>query len=633
MSGIFGILRFDGSSPSTEELRLMAEANPTRGPDGTFFHFRNHFAAGISRLDTVQEAKFETLPHHDPGNGIVAVADVRLDNRDELLATLLPGSMAERTGDTELIAAAWQRWGEHCVEHLIGDFAFCIFDAHANTLFCARDRIGVKPFNYAWVDGKALIFGTDDIAVAAHPLCPRAVNEDRFADHLTGLFEGAEIEATFFRAVLRLPAAHVLTVKDKRLTTRRYWTFEPPEELNLESEQAYVEAFLSVFERAVRRRLRGGTLVGSMLSGGMDSGAICAIAAPIFKTSTGERFKTFSAIDGSKPDCVETAHVRASAGFLDVDSHFVDVARPDQWAASVADGFRHMGSPFDTSMNLVRAVFQQARESGCRVVLNGAIGDTALHAGGMVARAVRAGDWRTARTLFTEDTLDDTPFWRITASALIPLWLRRSARPLSRLWRATRIARESCLQPRPAAIAAIYSRLELFDRHNGDDDWIDAQRHSVASISHPNTVVALERYDRVAAEFGLETRDPFTDVEFLRFCASLPSGQKVTHAVRKAILRTAMRQRLPEMVIARTSKEHLGQAFSLATMNELGCVNTSLTTNVLGVLIRLPHCDMESLAPNAGECRMYWRGLETWLRRVLGTRDAGLGTKQAWDGF
>lgn len=629
MSGIFGILRLDGAPATESDLRPMAEANPTRGPDGTFFHVAGGFAAGICRLDTTPEAPFETLPLVDPDTGIVVVADVRLDNRDELLAALLPDAPAERTGDTALIAAAWLRWGEDCPVHLVGDFAFCIFDPRTQTLFGARDRLGVKPFNYASLDGRAFLFGTDDIAVAAHPLCPRDINEERFADHLTGLFEGAEIEATFFKAVKRLPAAHVLTMRNGQLRIRRYWTFEPPEELKLDSDEAYAEAFLEVFERAVQRRLRGGPIVGSMLSGGMDSGAVCAVAAPLFKAATGAQFKTFSAIDSGNPDCVETAHALASARFLDVNAQFVDLAKPEEWVEPVSQGFLRMGSPFDCHMNLVRAVCQRARSAGCKVLLSGVNSDVILHASGMVARAIRAGEWQRARQIHTEDPFENRPFWRVAIMAKIPTVVRRSIRPLRRLLEIFQIARQSHVAMTRAALLALFRRSSKFDLFSIDDEWVNAQRSSVAAISHPNSVVASERYDRVAAESGMEIRDPFADMDLLAFCASLPSDQKMANGFRKLVLRRAMRSRLPEKVLKRISKEHLGHLFSGATFKQLREVNILLTTDMLGVLIRLPQCDTDAMESSASEYGGYWLGLEWWLARVTGkTRPAAVVRKR-----
>lgn len=598
----------------------MAEANTTRGPDGTFLRLEGPFGAGICRLDTTPEAPFETLPLHDSANGLTVVADVRLDNRDELLAALMPDAEPEKTGDTALIAAAWQRWGEDCAEHLTGDFAFCIFDAGQGLVFCARDRLGVKPFNYAWLDGRAFLFGTDDVAVAVHPLCPRGINEERFADHLTGLFEGADIEATFFKAVQRLPAAHVLVVRDGRHRIRRYWTFEPPPELVLPDDDAYADAFLRVFENAVRRRMRGGAIIGSMLSGGMDSGAVSAVAAPIFKASIGERLKTFSAINTGDPSCVETAHALASAHFLDVEAHYADLAKPEEWLDAATAGFLNMGSPFDSHMNLIRATLHLAHEAGCKVVLTGVNGDVALHASAVVARKIGAGDWGAARRLLAEDRMEDTPFWRIAFSVMTPVVLRRFARPLRRLIQSVRILGESKIVLSASSLRIIYDRGTRFDAFAVEDALTSAQRSSVAANTHPNVVVACERYDRVAAESGMEVRDPFTDVELLSFCASLPDVQKVQRGVRKSILRRAMMSLLPAKVRERTSKEHLGHAFSDAIVEILRKVNISLTTNKFGALIRVSHCDIRAEAADAGEYRTYWFALERWLVRMTGNR-------------
>ncbi len=202
------------------------------------------------------------------------------------------------------------------------------------------------------------------------------------------------------------------------------------------------------------------------------------------------------------------------------------------------------------------------------------------------------------------------------------MFLRRFARPFRRVPQTLRIIRQSGIVLTPAAFATIYARVSKFDALVSDEAWKSAQQSSVAANTHPNGVVASERYDRVAAESGLEIRDPFTDIELLTFCVSLPDSQRTKRGARKAILRHSMRNWLPRAVCDRTSKEHLGHLFTDVTFGQLRRVNISLTTHVFGSLIRLPHCDMESLAPAAGEYHGYWLGLERWLLRVNGTHAA-----------
>ena len=156
MSGICGIVSLDGSTPDPAEIQAIAASLERRGPDGTHCWNGGPIALGHTLLATTPEALTEVLPLTDPQTGCTITADVRLDNREELIASLGMASETRTIGDGELILRAYLHWGEACPEQLLGDFAFAIWDPRSNQLFCARDHMGMRPLIYHHAPGTVI---------------------------------------------------------------------------------------------------------------------------------------------------------------------------------------------------------------------------------------------------------------------------------------------------------------------------------------------------------------------------------------------------------------------------------------------------------------------------------------------
>ena len=204
-------------------------------------------------------------------------ADARIDNRQELIQKF---QVSQTTTDSELILLAYETWGEECVNHLLGDFAFAIWDARARSFFCARDHFGVKPFFYAHA-GERFIFSHDLNALRREPLVSDALNETAIADYLAfGLNQ--DLSSTTFRDIQRLPAGHTLRFANNSITIRRYWTLTIPEPIRFRDPESYVERFTELLTTAVADRV-GTDQVAISMSGGLDSTSLAAIASDLLE--------------------------------------------------------------------------------------------------------------------------------------------------------------------------------------------------------------------------------------------------------------------------------------------------------------------------------------------------------------
>lgn len=235
MSGIIGIYNLDGKLVDYQQLKDMVNILAHRGPDGSDAWCAGSVGLGHRMLWTTAESLLEKLPLVNQTEDLVITADLRIDNRDELIHTLqLNNYPPEKITDSQLVLAAYEKWGEQCPENLLGDFAFAIWDRQKQIIFCARDHFGIKPFYY-YASEQAFIFASEIKAIFCVPDVPRQINEVRIGDYLASMFHEANI--TSYKDVFRLPPAHSMTVSLEGIKLQSYWSIDPNRELRLGSDE------------------------------------------------------------------------------------------------------------------------------------------------------------------------------------------------------------------------------------------------------------------------------------------------------------------------------------------------------------------------------------------------------------
>jgi asparagine synthase (glutamine-hydrolysing) len=279
VSGFAGILHMDGSLVDRPLLERLTEFQKFRGSDAQNNWVDGSVGFGHTLLRISPESEFERQPLSLDGKTWI-VADCRVDARPELIAELAKSGHHDiaRAPDAELVLRAYTVWRDDCVDHLLGDYAFAIWDGTHRRLFCARDQMGVKPFYYAHVKSRLIISNTLD-CIRQHPAVSDDLNDLAIADFL--LFDLIqEPGATSFKDIQRLPPAHTLTVAGENVSIRRYWTLPVSEPLHHQRDSDCVEQFQELMDTAVADRLRTNG-AGVMMSGGLDSAMVAASARKI----------------------------------------------------------------------------------------------------------------------------------------------------------------------------------------------------------------------------------------------------------------------------------------------------------------------------------------------------------------
>jgi asparagine synthase (glutamine-hydrolysing) len=577
MSGIAGVVNVDGAPVDVGVIESLLDAMARRGPDRRRGWRKREAVLGQALLATTPEAAAEMQPWIDPSTGCVAVSDSRLDNRPELLHALdLTHRPPDEIGDGELLHAAWRRWGDSCADRLLGDFAFAIWDPSQRRLCCARDVMGVRPFYYHWAPGRWFAFASEADALVAIPQVPEDLDEGRIADALVSELEGIDATSTFYRAVVRLPPAHTLVLDGGRLHQRRYWDplLRQPRGLP-RSEGEWVEAVRSELLRSVRRRLRGLDRVGSMLSGGLDSSSVAALASLVLSEAGRDRLATFSAVSSGE-SCAETSASAAVIRALDTDATLVDVGSVAELVPALRELAHQLGEPFDGTMTMVSAVYRAAAARGVRSLLDGMPGDNLYATGGHVYHQARHLRWVSAHRAAVEihraagRRAPRLRAARSVAAACAPAVVRRLlGRPALRRFFERDLIAATLIEP------GFARRVRLWDRYLRYRDGMtrslqsDPSGQALTGMTAAYITAAVERYGRVAAMHGVEPRHPFLDRQLIELHAWLPVPFRYRNGWHKWILRQAMRHDLPAEVAWRSGRDHLGLQFSMAVMGPL----------------------------------------------------------------
>lgn len=567
MSGIFGIVHFDGRPVAAPELDPMAREMAHRGPDGVNTYSDGAFGMGQLMLRTTPEALEEILPRQDPLSGLVITADARLDNRLELIRNL---RVDESTvTDSDLILTAYRRWGEACVDYLLGDFAFAIFDPHDRRLFLARDHMGLRPIYY-YLSDRTFVFASSARGVVTAPGVPCEIDEGRIADYLLPELEGINQVCTFFHGVKRLPPAHLGVLEDARFRLVHYWQPDAEHEIRLASDEDYADALEEVLSRAVNDRLRCNGRLGSMLSGGVDSSTIVGLARGTLKTEGRPELRTYSAVSDS-PDSLETRFIQQVLDHGGLDPVLLGKEQLEAQMPRLMDIFGRLEDPFDGFMIMQMMIYLAAFDGGTDVVLDGVDGDIVASLTRFYpAWLLSAGKWRS----FVHETkgswanfhLKEEPLYR-TYKRFVAFYLISSVNEGS-LYQ--RYSRRKTVQKLEKSIVSetLTERAHVLERLLEYQVLCRYKLSEGLRRSHGKRIVApylsagIERYGRVAAACGIENRSPFLDKRVIELCLSMPWQQKVRNGWPKYTLRKLAERVAPQAVAWRKEYDHLGWDFT-----------------------------------------------------------------------
>jgi asparagine synthase (glutamine-hydrolysing) len=545
MCGICGVMTRDGSRPDPDVLHRMSRAIAHRGPDSDGISIDGPTGLAVRRLAII-DLEHGDQPIAAEDGRVRVVQNGEIYNYRELRADLeRAGHRFATRSDTEVLVHAYEERGLDFVNELRGMFAIALWDPVQNRLVLARDRFGIKPLYYRLTD-EQLAFGSELKSLLAQPGLPRELDLDAVESFLA--FNAIPAPLTIFAGIRKLPAGHILVCDGANVRAHAYARPRPKAASDLRSDppEQLAPELLDRLRDSVRAHLVADVPVGVLLSGGIDSSALTALAAqessrPVSTFSIGFEEQSFDELDAA----------RTIATRYQTDHHEL-VVRPDaaELLPRLVEAF---DEPFADSSALPTYLVSQLAAGAVKVALSGEGGDELF------------GGYYT----YVADQL--APRLAPLVGPLRPAVERlpSSSARVSFDYKAKRFVRGARLPPveRHHAWKEIFSpdaRAELIDRRrDGVPDPLDLYRARYAETEGAEPLSRLQdldlgiylvddllvKTDRASMAHSLEARVPFCDPVVADLALSLPSRLKVRGFAKKRLLRQAVAPLLPRSIV------------------------------------------------------------------------------------
>jgi asparagine synthase (glutamine-hydrolysing) len=552
MCGIAGLFHPDVPKPvDPARIAAMTDVLAHRGPDGSGIWTAPGIGLGHRRLSIIDLSEAAAQPMLAEGGRLAISYNGEIYNFREVRAELEAKGHAFRSeSDTEVILAAWLQWGPDCLSKLNGMFALALYDAADDSLFLARDRLGVKPLFYAELPDGALIFASELKGLLAHPLLRRAPSPQGIEDFLA--YGYVPEDASIVEGVKKLPAGHYLHVRRGRAVPRpvQWWDVDFSNPVS-RPVKALTEELDERLRAAVRSRMVADVPLGAFLSGGVDSSAVVAFMAEASRGAV----ETCS-IGFDEADHDETRYA-AEVAALFAANHRSRVVDSDDFGLldTLADAF---DEPFADASALPTYRVSELAVEKVKVALSGDGADEAF-----------AG-YRRHRMFMAEER----------ARALLPGPLGRAAGALGGIypkldWAPRYLRAKTTLQALGQGSGQAYAqavgvtppliRRRIFTAnlhgHDSEARYLAAMRDAPARDSLSRAQYAdlkiwlpgdiLTKVDRTSMAVSLEAREPLLDHRLVEFAASLPASMRLRGGSGKWLLKRTLAGRLPEHILHR----------------------------------------------------------------------------------
>ncbi len=535
----------------------MTGAVRHRGPDAHGLRLNGPVALGHRRLSIVDLSEAGRQPMSNETDDVWIVYNGEIFNHASLRPALERAGHRYRSHtDTETILHAWEQYGPSCLDHFRGMFAFALWDERKQTLFCARDRLGIKPFYYFW-DGRSFVFASEIKALLEHPAVGTAFEDSLLEEYLSWGYVSSD--QTLYKGIRKLMPGHWMTIRldpsGAQCDIQRYW--DVPEPLAFQSarpDPEWIAECRQRLEETVRMRLMSDVPLGVFLSGGVDSSAIAALTA---RFKEGEPLKTFS-VGYAETQYSELGYASHVARVIGSDHREIKIGM-EEFFEALPRLIWHEDEPITWPSSVSLYFVSKLAAEHVTVVLTGEGSDELF-----------GGYARYRQYLLNERLL---PLYRAVPGALRELLRRTIAE--------TRVASGSLRRKLQHTLLGRRDKLESFYLDNfygafsseeiarlmrrparGNlygsylDAWNMGSRSTLSRLLYADQktylVELLMKQDQMSMANSLESRVPFLDHTFVEFSTRVPDSLKIRGSEQKYILKRAVEGLLPNDIIYRT---------------------------------------------------------------------------------
>lgn len=558
MCGIAGILEFGPDAHvEASALRRMCDIMFHRGPDDEGFFVRGPVGLGMRRLSIVDLSTGHQPICNEDGT-LWLVFNGEIYNHSSLRKQLIArGHRYQTHSDTETILHLYEEYGKECIHHLRGMFAFALWNLRSNSLFLARDRLGIKPLYYR-LGPRNLVFGSEIKVLLEYSGATPEFNRRILPEFLAfGYLSNSD---TFYSGIQKLMPGHTVEIRqDGTATHERYWDLATPPQVEMNDEHYHVDAYRGLLEESVRSHLMSDVPLGVFLSGGLDSSAVAAITTRI----TGEPIDTFS-VGYTDEAYSELPFARTVAEHLGARHHEVLVSSDDFFGA-LPKLIWHEDEPIVWPSSVALFFVAQLARRNVKVVLTGEGSDETM-----------AGYSRYA---FTLKNLAFDRLYRNT----VPHWVRRCVRDFiaDSSWIGSNMRRKlshTFLARDSASWSSFYfdnfysAFSEQFQAHLFTDEfrkqteavsayrnvlgyWDSSSEYLLQRLLYTDIktylVELLMKQDNMSMAASVESRVPFLDHVLVEWTMGIPARAQIHGSSGKRILKQAMQGLLPNSIIDR----------------------------------------------------------------------------------
>jgi asparagine synthase (glutamine-hydrolysing) len=542
MCGISGIVCRHNNPVEKTEICTMNEQIAHRGPDGEGYFFGEYFAFGHRRLAILDLSDSGLQPMSYMNENYTITYNGEIYNYLELREILKgEGFEFSTETDTEVILAAYDMWGESCVEYFNGMWAFAIYDKKRSRLFCSRDRFGIKPFYYTQI-GKRFVFGSEIKQLLIFKK-EKHVNINILLDYLLYGMEEHTNE-TFFAGIYKLEQSHnlIYDLKSHTFEIKKYFDISISKKVEKLSENEAIKHLSKCLEESIILRLRSDVRVGTCLSGGLDSSSIAAIASEKYHANADKKFVAIHAKSiEKKTDESMFAHMVAEYCSLDmkiIEPQLEDITNiVDEVVYTQEEPF---GGP---SVFMQYFVMKKAREEGCIVMLDGQGGDETMFGYESYYPFYFASLLKhLAFHTYLKEIKQIKPF-KLSKNKIVK-------NSFMLLIRDKFFFLERYIRRRRVNLKVPYGRKRLNELFVLTD-FKSFQEREIMSRNLPH----LLRYeDKNSMRHSVETRLPFVDYRFVINAISVDEKFKFKNGYLKYLLRKIVKKKLPSKIVWRTNK-------------------------------------------------------------------------------
>lgn len=565
MSAIAGILHFNQEPVPKEQINnLMKQFQMYPADDVQTWHKETSFLGCHAQWIT-PESVGEQQPYYDYSRQLAITADAIIDNRNELFGKLqINQSQRKIIPDCQLILLAYGKWGEEVPKHLIGDFAFMIWDEKKHKLFGARDFSGARTLYYYSNDNQ-LAFSTTIKPLFTLPYIEKKLNEEWLAGFIAipNMVEAVDMSSTVYKSINQVPPSHSISVVNGSVKLNRYCKINVDQNLKLKSNEEYIEAFQDVFQKAVISRIRTHGEVGSHLSGGLDSGAVVSFAAKALQKQN-KRLHTFSYIPEDDfvdwtpkyyiPD--ETTFIKETVNFVgNINDRYLNFEGNNP-LLEVDDFLNLMEMPYKFFENSfwLKGINKVAHQQGIKVLLNGSRGNHSISFGSRrltidyYASLLKKFKW----LQLSRELNSYCKNFKTGKSVMLPIVTRKAFPLLTRKYKEN----ESESFKYPEFISPLLAqKTKIFEKlqdYGVDLTGATVQNQFEFRKNHFEQLHSWNKSGTVTTKMSLRyalwDRDPTNDLRVIKFCLAIPEKQYVLGGMERSFVRRATKDLLPDKV-------------------------------------------------------------------------------------